>query len=223
MVGGIVAGKLSRRIRPAIPYLASFICLITGYLGLAFFHDSLGVVLAFAGLAGFGQGLSFSTKALLIFRAVPVDRQAQMAGTDGVIGGLAGAAMPILLYLVLNANTVPLGPVTGYSEAGLRGGFLLMAGTVILGLVVAVLLLLRRRPQEEAAAVASDLALRSAGMDKAELAALAADTPVPQVADAVLAADTPVPQVADAVLAADTPVPQVADAAGVNPTGTAMR
>lgn len=184
MVGGVVAGRVVRWVRPVVPYVVALVCLTAGFAGLAFFNDTLGEVLVFAMLEGFGQGLALSSKALLIFRAVPVDRQAQMAGTDGVLGGLASAAVPVLLYLVLNAHVVSLGAAAGYTEDGVRGGVLLLAGTIALGLAVAVALLLRRRPDEEAAALASDLALREAGTDEAALAGALADTPVVQVAAA---------------------------------------
>ncbi len=162
VVGGVVVGALvARNVRPRLLLIVGTVLLAAALLLMSVRHDTKGLVMVFAGLFGLGVGLSFSAIPNLLIEAVPPQLQASTASIVNISQSVVAAALPVVVFAVLNGSyTAPFPPAlthgaTFYTDRGFQVAFLI--GGVAVAFATLLALLLPRRidrlqlPAEQAA------------------------------------------------------------------------
>jgi MFS family permease len=130
------------RVRSRVDYLGALL-LGAGLAGVltGLVNDSRGVVIVWAAIQGLGLGLCYAATPNLVIQAVPGELQGSMASMVQVFQGAFSAAIPVVVFTVLNSGkvTVLKGNIF-YSNSGLTIGFLIGGATALVAALVAVAL-----------------------------------------------------------------------------------
>lgn len=150
MIGGLVVGTLcGRGTSPRTLLFASMTFMGVGAVLTAAQHDSKPTLFIFAGIVGLGMGLGYAAIPNQLIDTVPAQLQASTASIAGVVQSLISAALPVIVFAVMNNSFVAaLSPeVTGgavaYSDGGFVAAFVITAVTAVLG-ILAVFVIPRR-------------------------------------------------------------------------------
>lgn len=142
MAGGIVVGTLcGRGVPPRSLLFASMVCMGLGAVLTAIQHDSKSTLFLFAGLVGLGMGLGYAAIPNQLIGTVPAQLQASTAGIAGVVQSLISAALPVIVFAVMNNSFVAdlsadvTGGAVAYSDGGFVAAFVITAVTAVLGVV----------------------------------------------------------------------------------------
>ncbi|GAA0947164.1 MFS transporter [Actinocorallia libanotica] len=142
-VGRLVRGRMSSRGVMILGLAASS----AGCLLMAFLHQELILVAAFASLISFGCGIGYAATPNLLIESVPPQIQATAGGIASTSGNLFPAVLPVLVFAVLNNSHIDrvIDDTTHYTGTGITTAFLLCAAAGLLGVLTA-LPLPRRAP-----------------------------------------------------------------------------
>lgn len=142
MAGGIVVGTLcGRGVPPRSLLFASMVCMGLGAVLTAIQHDSKSTLFVFAGLVGLGMGLGYAAIPNQLIGTVPAQLQASTASIAGVVQSLISAALPVIVFAVMNNSFVAdlsadvTGGAVAYSDGGFVAAFVITAVTAVLGVV----------------------------------------------------------------------------------------
>ena len=141
VVGGLLVGLTISRVPAKWLLITGSLLLALGSSMTGLVNDSRGVVIVWAAIQGLGLGLCYAATPNLVIQAVPGELQGSMASMVQVFQGAFSAAVPVVVFTVLNSGTVTVlkGSIF-YSNSGLTIGFLIGGATALVAALVAVAL-----------------------------------------------------------------------------------
>ncbi|MDG3014506.1 MFS transporter [Speluncibacter jeojiensis] len=168
VLGGVVVGRLVKRVDPRVLMVVGLGLMAVGAAVTALSHGNEGMVIVFGAIVGLGTGIGYASTPNLLLTVVPQSLQATTGALASVSQNVLPAVMPVIAFAVLNSHiaTVLQGQAF-YSDTGISIGYLIAAGTAVVG-VVAALALPRKT---EASAELQELAAESGGSDTSTPAA----------------------------------------------------
>lgn len=141
VVGGLIVGFLVERHTPRSFMALGQVFLIAATALTALARDTRLEVILWCVLAGIGLGLTYAATPNLVIRAVPAQLQGSMSSMVQVFQGGLSAIFPVIVFTVMNAGGMRIvGGSAFYEQAGMQVGFLIAAGTSLVGLLVALCL-----------------------------------------------------------------------------------
>lgn len=138
VLGGVVVGKLIRRVGGRRCILAGCLLIIFGGLSIAFFNDTYSQFVIAAVLFGLGTGLTLAAVPNLVIENTPAEDQGSISANVQVALAILSSTAPVVMFAVLTAHAVvtPAGVV--YAEAGFRNSSLLAVGLALFAFVLMV-------------------------------------------------------------------------------------
>ncbi|WP_157134745.1 MFS transporter [Sphingomonas sp. PAMC 26605] len=102
--GGLLAGRLTRALRPKPVLIAGMLCPVIGLLGLVVAHDHRWEVALASAVAGLGFGAALSTLSIIVVSSVPEDQTGAAASMNANIRTIGGALGAAIVSSILESN-----------------------------------------------------------------------------------------------------------------------
>ncbi|MBR7835594.1 MFS transporter [Actinospica durhamensis] len=145
---GLVAGVITRRIDPRLPWNAGLVLSALGLVALGFFHhDALELMLA-GSLAYFGGGLVLACAGILMLGVVSHREQGLASGMFILLSNLMTAIVTQVMFAALNSGSRIAYGTRFYLDNGLRGGYIALAACMVFALLLSVFIP-RVRPSDQ--------------------------------------------------------------------------
>jgi MFS family permease len=148
-VCGPIGGQLARRRSPREVMLYGTGIMVLSTLLAAFAHNQLWEFVLYSILFGVALGFYFASGPTLIIEAVPGNLTGVSSGMQQAASALTGAALPVVLTIVLEQNVLRTDPATHlvvYSSLGYRYAFLVLAACSAIGFVITLFMRHGRTP-----------------------------------------------------------------------------
>ncbi|MBY8860902.1 MFS transporter [Nocardia sp. CA2R105] len=159
VVGGALVGVLvGRNVRPRILMTIGMVLVVAGFLLTSLLHDDKALLIVFAVITGTGLGFAYAAVPNLLIESVPPQLQASTSSIANTFQTISSAAMPVVVFAVLNNSYIAPIPralthgATLYTDNGFQVAFQIGAVIAAVGAIAAVLLP-RKIQQVKAAAV----------------------------------------------------------------------
>ncbi|WP_051193364.1 MFS transporter [Nocardia jiangxiensis] len=163
VVGGAIVGILvGRNVRPRTLMATGMALTVVGFLLTSLLHDNKALLICFAVITGTGLGFAYATVPNLLIEAVSPQLQATTSSFANTFQTISSAAMPVVVFAVLNNSYIAPIPksLTGgailYTNSGFQVAFQIGAVVAAVGAIAALLLPRKiKQLQAEAATVAA--------------------------------------------------------------------
>ena len=147
VVGGALVGLLvGRNVRPRLLMTIGMALVVAGFLLTSLLHDDKALLILFAVITGTGLGIAYAAVPNLLIEAVPPQLQASTSSFANTFQTISAAAMPVVVFAVLNNSYIAPIPralthgATLYTDKGFQVAFQIGAAIAAVGVVAAVLL-----------------------------------------------------------------------------------
>ncbi|CAM5633469.1 MFS transporter OS=Streptomyces tendae OX=1932 GN=GUR47_35220 PE=4 SV=1 [Streptomyces tendae] len=148
IVIGLIAGVLTRKIDPRLPWRVGLLITTAGLISQGFFHhNELQVILAGC-LTSLGGGLVLSCAGILLLGAVSHREQGLASGMAIMLMNLANALTTQLMFTMLNNDRNILKGTAFYSDEALTNAYFALAGCMAVALILSFFIPRVLRPDQ---------------------------------------------------------------------------
>ncbi|WP_225636616.1 MFS transporter [Streptomyces solaniscabiei] len=133
---GLVAGILTRKIDPRLPWSAGLLLATAGLVGQAFYHHNELELIVTGCLTNIGGGFVLAGAGILLLGVVSHREQGLASGMAVMLANLMQALTTQLMFTALNNGSTVFQGTAFYSDTALRNAYLTLAGCLTVALLL---------------------------------------------------------------------------------------